>query len=74
MIVTGRGDAEPIAANAGSESARNRRVEITVAPLPVLFHAPDPDKSAAANSDPDSPAAAAPPAKKNKKPDKVPAN
>ncbi len=77
VIVTGRGDAEPIAANAGSDSARNRRVEITVAPLPVPFHATDADKSAAATS-PANPAvpvpAATPPAKKDKKPDKVPAH
>ena len=48
VLVTGRGDAEPIAANAGSEAVKNRRVEITVTPLPVQFHAPDQDKSAGA--------------------------
>jgi chemotaxis protein MotB len=64
VIVSGRGDAEPIAPNAGAGSARNRRVEITVSPLPVPFHAPDSDKSAAA-ADPTSTAPApAPPAKK----------
>jgi flagellar motor protein MotB len=38
VLVLGRGDAEPIAANS---PARNRRVEITVAPTPVTFHPPD---------------------------------
>jgi flagellar motor protein MotB len=53
VIVAGRGDAEPIAPNTGKDSAKNRRVEITVTPLPVQFHAPDADKAtapAAANS------------------------
>ena len=43
VLVLGRGDSEPIVSNAGDDRARNRRVEITVAPLPVSFHAPEPD-------------------------------
>jgi outer membrane protein OmpA-like peptidoglycan-associated protein len=78
VIVTARGDAEPIAANAGGESARNRRVEITVSPLPVPFHAPDADKSAVApatTTPPTNPAPAATAptvADKKKKPEKTP--
>jgi chemotaxis protein MotB len=45
VTVSARGDAEPIAANAGEDRARNRRVEIAVTPLPVPFHAPDADKT-----------------------------
>jgi len=41
VTVSARGDAEPIAANAGDERVKNRRVEIGVTPLPVPFHAPD---------------------------------
>jgi outer membrane protein OmpA-like peptidoglycan-associated protein len=46
VTVSARGDAEPIAANAGDERVKNRRVEIGVTPLPVPFHAPDADKAA----------------------------
>jgi flagellar motor protein MotB len=42
VLVIGRGEAEPIASNAGENHARNRRVEITITPLPVAFHAPEP--------------------------------
>jgi flagellar motor protein MotB len=45
VTVSARGDAEPIAMNAGQERAKNRRVEIAVTPLPVPFHAPDADKA-----------------------------
>ena len=45
VTVSARGDAEPIAANAGDERVKNRRVEIGVTPLPVPFHAPDADKT-----------------------------
>jgi chemotaxis protein MotB len=48
VLVIGRGDSEPIVPNAGEGHARNRRVEITVAPLPVSFHSPDPDKDKSA--------------------------
>jgi outer membrane protein OmpA-like peptidoglycan-associated protein len=41
VTVSARGDAEPIAANAGDERVKNRRVEIGVTPLPVPFHSPD---------------------------------
>jgi flagellar motor protein MotB len=51
VLVMGRGDSEPIIPNASEGHARNRRVEITVTPLPVSFHSPDldadKDKSAA---------------------------
>jgi hypothetical protein len=50
VLVTARGDAEPIAPNAGEERVRNRRVEIAVTPLPVPFHAPDADKAAAGDT------------------------
>jgi outer membrane protein OmpA-like peptidoglycan-associated protein len=45
VTVSARGDAEPIAVNAGQERVKNRRVEIAVTPLPVPFHAPDADKA-----------------------------
>ena len=59
VLVMGRGDSEPISSNAGEGHARNRRVEITVAPLPVPFHSPDLDYDktgggAAASTDPQS--------------------
>ena len=41
VTVSARGDAEPIAANAGDDRVKNRRVEIGVTPLPVPFHSPD---------------------------------
>jgi len=44
VLVIGRGDSEPISSNAGDNHARNRRVEITVTPLPVSFHSPDLDR------------------------------
>ena len=69
VVVSGRGDAEPIAPNAGSGSAHNRRVEITVSPLPVPFHAPDADKGAAADA-----TSTPPPTAVKKKPDKTPAH
>ncbi|MCE0522772.1 MAG: OmpA family protein [Methylacidiphilales bacterium] len=53
VLVMGRGDAEPIVSNAGENHARNRRVEITVTPVPVAFRSPDLDKAAsAADTDP----------------------
>jgi flagellar motor protein MotB len=45
VLVMGRGDSEPISSNAGEGHTRNRRVEITVTPLPVSFHSPDLDHS-----------------------------
>jgi len=47
VLVIGRGDSEPIASNTGENHARNRRVEITVAPMPVSFHPPEPDTTTA---------------------------
>ena len=77
VLVMGRGDAEPISPNGSESHARNRRVEITVTPLPVPFHSPDLDKtdhpSASATPAKDSTASAADsstPVKKDKKPDK----
>jgi flagellar motor protein MotB len=43
VLAMGRGDSEPISSNTGENHARNRRVEITVTPLPVAFRPPDPD-------------------------------
>jgi chemotaxis protein MotB len=43
VLVVGRGDSEPIVANGKDGHTRNRRVEITVTPLPVAFRPPDPD-------------------------------
>jgi flagellar motor protein MotB len=42
VIVMGRGDSQPIVPNAKDGHARNRRIEITIAPLPVPFHASEP--------------------------------
>ncbi len=47
VLVEGRGDSEPIVPNGKSGDAKNRRVEITIAPLPIVFHSPDLDKTAA---------------------------
>ncbi len=44
VIVSGRGDSEPVVGNSEADHTRNRRVEMTVSPLPVPFRAPDPDK------------------------------
>jgi flagellar motor protein MotB len=70
VLVIGRGDSEPISSNAGENHARNRRVEITVTPLPVSFHSPDLDKPSATAPAPKvsaSPATDSPaPAKKDK--------
>jgi chemotaxis protein MotB len=75
VLVIGRGDSEPIASNAGDNHARNRRVEITVAPMPVAFHPPEADK---ADATPPAKTSAAPatatpaPAKKEKPKDTKP--
>lgn len=45
VLVIGRGDSEPISSNTGEGHVRNRRVEITITPLPVSFHSPDLDKA-----------------------------
>jgi chemotaxis protein MotB len=41
VVVTGRGDSDPIVPNAREGHARNRRIEITIAPLPPPFHTID---------------------------------
>ena len=70
VLVVGRGDAEPILSNGGEGHARNQRVEITVTPLPVPFHAPDSDKPkvtpATSTASTDSSAGTPPPIKKAK--------
>ena len=77
VLVIGRGDSEPISSNAGDNHARNRRVEITVAPMPVAFRAPEADKAVPVATPPakttPQPATAAPaPAKKDKPKDTKP--
>jgi len=44
VFVTPRGDSEPVVGNAEGDHTRNRRVEMTVCPLPVPYRPPDPDK------------------------------
>jgi flagellar motor protein MotB len=73
VTVSGRGDAEPIAPNAGEDRARNRRVEISVTPLPVPFHAPDSDKASATTDAASDDADDAPAPAAKKKPVKTPA-
>jgi hypothetical protein len=58
VIVTGRGDAEPIVSNLKEDHARNRRVEITVVPLSAPFRAQEP-KTADTTGAPDPTATAA---------------
>jgi hypothetical protein len=78
VLVIARGDSEPIVPNSGGgDHTRNRRVEITVTPLPVPFHAPDSDKpNTAATDAPDSTAPTTTdtpaPVKKDKPKDKKP--
>jgi len=55
VIVIGRGDYQPIVANAKDGHARNRRIEITIAPTPPPFHPSDQTHSspgATATTDP----------------------
>jgi len=44
VIAVGRADFLPIEPNAPDGHSRNRRVEITIAPAPSSFHAPEPGK------------------------------
>ncbi len=69
VVVAGRGDSDPVAANSQKDDPHNRRVELTVNPLPVAFHAPDPmaANDPSATSTPD----AAAPAKKEKPKEKT---
>jgi flagellar motor protein MotB len=76
VIVSGRGDSEPVVGNAEADHTRNRRVEMTVSPLPVPFRAPEPDKPkpvatpAASTDSQSSPAANPAPVAKPKPKDK----
>ena len=67
VLVIGRGDSEPIVPNASPDPSRNRRVEITITPLPVAFRAPD--TSVTSSTDPLAPPpdAPAPPHKAKEK-------
>lgn len=60
LLVMGRGDFQPIIPNMKEGHARNRRIEITIAPEPAPFHAPDAAKSNPLEPPPE------PPAKKEK--------
>jgi flagellar motor protein MotB len=77
VLVLGRGNAEQVVAASKDDQAKNRRVEITVTPLPVPFHSPDLDKPKTADAV-DVPVAQpvdpTPPARKAKKADTAPAN
>jgi flagellar motor protein MotB len=76
VLVIGRGDSEPISSNTGGNHARNRRVEISVTPLPLAFRAPEVEKEKSAATptgtkdattvSPKAAASATPPAKKDK--------
>jgi flagellar motor protein MotB len=76
VIVSGRGDSEPVVGNAEADHTRNRRVEMTVSPLPIPFRAPEPDKPkpvatpAASTDSQSSPAANPAPVAKPKPKDK----
>jgi chemotaxis protein MotB len=61
VLVLARGDSEPIDDSAKESRAHNRRVEISITPLPPPFHAAS-DTDVSDNSPPDSPS------KKEKKP------
>jgi outer membrane protein OmpA-like peptidoglycan-associated protein len=65
VLIIGRGNAEQVVAGSRDDQARNRRVEITVTPLPVPFHPPDPAAGSTAANDAAS-AATDTPAKKDK--------
>ena len=46
VLVIGRVDSEPIVPNTATDPSHNRRVEISITPLPVAFHPPDPGTTA----------------------------
>jgi len=71
VLVIPRGDSEPISSNTGENHARNRRVEITITPLPAAFHAPDADSAKADADSTDTPAPAKKAKTKEKKVDKT---
>jgi len=56
LLVMGRGDFQPIILNQKEGHARNRRIEITIAPEPAPFHAPDAAKANPLEPPPESPA------------------
>jgi flagellar motor protein MotB len=58
IVAMGRADFQPIVTDAPEGHARNRRVEITIAPAPVSFHLISPPGHAATASDSSSDAAA----------------
>lgn len=58
ILVVARSDFQPIVADAPEGHARNRRVEITIAPAPASFHPLPPEAHAASVSDSSSGAAA----------------
>ena len=45
VLVVGRGDSQPIVANSKEGHARDRRIEITITPVPPTYRAPAPDTS-----------------------------
>lgn len=55
VIVMGRGDFQPIVPNTKESHARNRRIEITIAPAPPSFHPPAPDHGNSGASAPANP-------------------
>jgi flagellar motor protein MotB len=59
VVVVPRGDFQPVIASGKEGHARNRRVEITIAPVPASFHPPDPTthREAEAGSDSGTPPA-----------------
>ncbi len=55
VLALGRGDSDPIVTGAKESNRRNRRIEITIAPLPAPFHAPDAAKDKTASHAPVNP-------------------
>jgi outer membrane protein OmpA-like peptidoglycan-associated protein len=52
VVAVGRADFAPLDSNAKQGHSRNRRVEITIAPVPTPFRAPEPSKTAHAKAGP----------------------
>lgn len=55
VLVVGRGDSDPIVRGAKEDHTKNRRIEITIVPLPAPFHSPDPAKDKSASHAPVNP-------------------
>lgn len=55
VLVIGRGDSEPVASSAKEGHMHNHLVEISIAPLPAPFHAPDAAHAAMATPAPAAP-------------------